>query len=92
MGCSVATTCIHTQQLLNTYALYCTHQLATLQSRLLDVGSAVATPLGGSNAVKVAQVVFDAAATERLEVRSNLQCAAAGCVLQRLCCRRKKTL
>jgi hypothetical protein len=44
-------------------------QLAFIQSRLLDVGSAVATPLEGSSERKVARVQFDASATLRLEVR-----------------------
>lgn len=43
-------------------------QLALLQSRLLDVGSAVATPLDQSNERKKAQVQFDRDATARLEV------------------------
>ncbi|GBF91190.1 hypothetical protein Rsub_04859 [Raphidocelis subcapitata] len=42
-------------------------QLAHLQSRLLDVGSAVATPAGAASERQLARVQFDAAETVRLE-------------------------
>ncbi|KAI8466661.1 MAG: Adenosylcobalamin biosynthesis, ATP:cob(I)alamin adenosyltransferase-like protein [Monoraphidium minutum] len=42
-------------------------QLATLQSRLLDVGSAVATPLDQSTERKRAQARFEPEATDALE-------------------------
>lgn len=42
-------------------------QLEEIQSRLLDVGSAVATPAESSSQHKRERVVFDAAATAKLE-------------------------
>ena len=42
-------------------------QLAEIQARLLDVGSAIATPLDESSARKVAVVTFDANAATSLE-------------------------
>jgi cob(I)alamin adenosyltransferase len=42
-------------------------QLAEVQSRLLDVGSAVATPPEGASAAKVQRTRFGAAAVARLE-------------------------
>jgi hypothetical protein len=44
-------------------------QLEQLQSRLLDVGSAVATPLDNSSQHKLRRAAFDAASTQQLEVR-----------------------
>ena len=43
-------------------------QLKEIQSRLLDVGSAVATPAETSSQHRRERVTFDAAATSRLEV------------------------
>lgn len=42
-------------------------QLEIIQSRLLDVGSAVATPIPSSNDKKLQRVAFDASATDHLE-------------------------
>jgi len=42
-------------------------QLETIQSRLMDVGSAVATPLPSSSDKKLARAAFDAANTAQLE-------------------------
>ena len=42
-------------------------QLTDIQSRLLDAGSAIATPISSSNPARLARVQFDAQATERLE-------------------------
>lgn len=42
-------------------------QLATVQSRLLDVGSAVATPVSASSEAKVKRVQFDANSVDVLE-------------------------
>lgn len=44
-------------------------QLEQIQSRLLDVGSAVATPMDSSSESKLKRVQFDAASTSQLEVR-----------------------
>lgn len=43
-------------------------QLQTIQSRLLDVGSAVATPLNSSSDAKIKRVAFPDGATTQLEV------------------------
>lgn len=43
-------------------------QLEIVQSRLLDVGSAVATPMTSASDRKLAKVKFDEDATEKLEV------------------------
>ncbi len=43
-------------------------QLELLQSRLLDVGSAVATPLDSSSQHKINRVTFASSNTETLEV------------------------
>lgn len=45
----------------------CGLQLESIQSRLLDVGSAVATPLENSSDGKLKRTLFDAAATCSLE-------------------------
>ena len=42
-------------------------QIAEIQSRLLDVGSAVATPLDKSSSRKVERVKFDESAVEDVE-------------------------
>lgn len=42
-------------------------QLESIQSRLLDVGSAVATPLENSSDGKLKRTLFDASATSLLE-------------------------
>ena len=42
-------------------------QLETIQSRLLDIGSAVATPIPSSNEKKLQRVAFNASATDDLE-------------------------
>lgn len=42
-------------------------QIEEIQSRLLDVGSAIATPLNSGSASKVARVKFDAKAVDTLE-------------------------
>lgn len=42
-------------------------QLVEIQSRLLDVGSAIATPLGSSSPEQLARVVFPSAYAEELE-------------------------
>ncbi|GMH32827.1 hypothetical protein BSKO_00661 [Bryopsis sp. KO-2023] len=42
-------------------------QLETIQSRLLDVGSAIATPIPASSDRKLAKVKFDEQATSKLE-------------------------
>jgi ATP:cob(I)alamin adenosyltransferase len=42
-------------------------QLAFIQSRLLDVGSAVATPVPSASGAKLARVAFDPAHTAQLE-------------------------
>ena len=43
-------------------------QLEVIQSRLLDVGSAVATPIDSSPEAKLKRVQFDAQSTSQLEV------------------------
>lgn len=45
-------------------------QLEQIQSRLLDVGSAVATPIDSSSESKLKRVQFDSQATSHLEVGS----------------------
>ena len=42
-------------------------QLEEIQSRLLDVGSAVATPADGASQLRRERVTFDAGATAKLE-------------------------
>ena len=44
-------------------------QLQVIMSRLLDVGSAVATPVDSSSQHKLAKVQFPAESTSQLEVR-----------------------
>jgi hypothetical protein len=51
-------------------AVVLTLQLAEIQSRLLDVGSAVATPADSSSQSKLARVAFPCSATAEVEVRS----------------------
>lgn len=48
-------------------ASYTAEQLEFIQSRLLDVGSVVATPLSGSSEAQLARVRFDASHTPKLE-------------------------
>jgi hypothetical protein len=66
-------------------------QLAEIQSRLLDVGSAVATPADSSSQSKLARVAFPSSATAEVEVSSearntcsrqqhNTQCITAGSI------------
>jgi hypothetical protein len=54
------------------YTLY-TLQLEEIQSRLLDVGSAVATPADSSSQAKLARVAFPSSATAQVEVREQQQ-------------------
>lgn len=79
-------------------------QLEVVQSRLLDVGSAVATPADKSSESKLQRVRFDASSTEQLEKWLDAMCEelpplrnfilpsggkAAGCLhLARSVCRR----
>jgi hypothetical protein len=66
-------------------------QLEVLQSRLLDAGSAIATPTDASSAAKLARVAFPSEATAQLEVRGVVRggCAAPAALVSdaRGCCK-----
>jgi hypothetical protein len=58
-----------TSMSLSRLLLFCSFlQLAEIQSRLLDVGSAVATPADSSSQSKLARVAFPGSATAEVEV------------------------